>query len=70
MAFGMVLFYLGLGLAIGSVGALALASFFAFGLLVYIKATEEEGLKARFGDMYLKYQESNIVSYSQVLVAQ
>lgn len=56
MAFGMILFYLGFGIAIGSVGAVALASVFALGLLVYIRATEERGLRARFGKEYLEYK--------------
>lgn len=56
MAFGVILAYLGFGLAIGSVSVLSFALLFAGGLLVYIKATEETGLKRRFGERYLEYK--------------
>ena len=56
MAFGTILFYLGIALAIGSLGALALALLFAAGLLVYIRATEETELRQRFGAKYLEYK--------------
>jgi protein-S-isoprenylcysteine O-methyltransferase Ste14 len=56
MAFGTILFYLGIALAIGSFGALALAVLFAAGLLIYIRRTEEGELRQRFGAKYLEYR--------------
>ncbi len=56
MAFGVILAYLGFGLAIRSLGALVLVALFASGILVYIKATEERGLKRRFGERYIEYK--------------
>jgi protein-S-isoprenylcysteine O-methyltransferase Ste14 len=56
MAFGTILFYLGIALAIGSLSALALALLFAAGLLVYVRMTEETELRRRFGAKYLEYK--------------
>jgi len=56
MALGVILYYLGLELAIGSVSMLALASLFAGGLVVYVKRSEETELQRRFGERYLEYR--------------
>lgn len=56
MAFGVILYYLGLGLATGSVSVLAFASLFAGGLVVYVKTAEETELERRFGERYVDYK--------------
>lgn len=56
MAFGVILYYLGFGLATGSVSVLAFASLFAGGLVVYVKTAEETELERRFGEKYVEYK--------------
>ena len=56
MALGTVLAYLGLGVWIGSLSAIAVVLLFAALLLLYVKVIEEKELEARFGLDYLEYK--------------
>lgn len=56
MVLGTVVAYLGVGIWIGSVSAIALVLVFAGLLLTYVKVLEEKELEARFGADYLEYK--------------
>lgn len=58
MAWGTILFYLGIGIWIGSFSAIGLILLFAALLTIYIKEVEERELEARFGAEYLAYKQS------------
>ena len=57
MALGTIFFYLGVGVALGSLGAVGLSLLLAILLLVYIKQVEEREMEARFGVEYERYRE-------------
>lgn len=56
MVLGTVVAYLGFGVWIGSVSAIALVLVFAALLLTYVKVFEEKELEARFGADYVEYK--------------
>ena len=56
MALGTVVYYLGLAIARGSLGNLALAAGFGAALATYIRLVEEKELERRFGGAYLEYR--------------
>jgi protein-S-isoprenylcysteine O-methyltransferase Ste14 len=56
MALGAVGYYLGLAIAHGSLGNLALAAGFGAALAAYIRLVEEKELEKRFGDSYVEYR--------------
>ena len=56
MVLGTVVGYLGFGVLLGSVAALALVIGFAGLLVLYVKVFEERELEARFGTDYLDYK--------------
>jgi protein-S-isoprenylcysteine O-methyltransferase Ste14 len=57
MALGTLLLYLGVGIALGSLGAVGLALLLAVLLLAYIRWVEEREMEARFGAEYERYRE-------------
>ncbi len=57
MMLGIILFYLGVALVIGSISAVGLVVLGSAALLVYVKAVEEKELESRFGDSYREYRE-------------
>lgn len=58
MVLGTVVGYLGLGLWLGSLSAIALVLLFAALLLLYVKVLEEKQLELRFGSEYVAYKRS------------
>jgi len=58
MVFGVLLYYLGLVLAVGSLMGLGVV--FIFGVLasMYVKFVEEKELELRFGDEYVEYEKN------------
>jgi protein-S-isoprenylcysteine O-methyltransferase Ste14 len=56
MSFGIILFYGGIGMWVGSVSAILIVLIFAILLVGYIKVFEEKELEARFGTEYLEYK--------------
>jgi protein-S-isoprenylcysteine O-methyltransferase Ste14 len=56
MTFGTLLFYLGVGMWIGSAFAVCFTSFLAILFVIYIKVVEERELELRFGKEYLQYK--------------
>jgi protein-S-isoprenylcysteine O-methyltransferase Ste14 len=56
MTFGTLLFYLGMGVWIGSAFAVCLTLLLAVLLIMYIKVIEERELELRFGEEYLQYK--------------
>lgn len=56
MTFGTLLFYLGMGVWVGSVFAVCFTSLFVVLLIIYIKVVEERELELRFGEEYLQYK--------------
>lgn len=56
MVLGTVVGYLGVGVLLGSMAAIALVIGFAGLLLLYVKVFEEKELEARFGADYLDYK--------------
>ncbi len=56
MALGAIVFYLGIALWLGSIGALAMVALPTAILLVYIRVIEEQEMEARFGEKYLEYR--------------
>lgn len=57
MALGTILMYLGVAIALGSLGAVGLVLLFGALLLGYIKGIEEGEMEARFGTEYERYRE-------------
>jgi protein-S-isoprenylcysteine O-methyltransferase Ste14 len=57
MTFGTILFYLGLGVAVGTVAGIGIALIFAGLLILYLKRVEERELAERFGEAYLRYKQ-------------
>ncbi len=58
MAFGTFIYYVGIGIIIGSFSFVMLVSLLVMVLLVYIKKVEEKELEERFRDEYIKYKKS------------
>jgi protein-S-isoprenylcysteine O-methyltransferase Ste14 len=56
MAFGTILFYFGIAVALGLPGALGLALLFVAGLLLYIRAKEQTEMRQRSGEESLEYK--------------
>jgi len=56
MSLGTILFYLGIGIWIGSLSAIGLIFLFSALLLTYNKVVEERELAVRFGSEYLEYK--------------
>jgi protein-S-isoprenylcysteine O-methyltransferase Ste14 len=56
MTLGIMLFYLGLGLWVGSPSFIGLASLFIISVLAYVKLVEEKELEERFGQEYVEYK--------------
>ncbi|MFC7044437.1 methyltransferase family protein [Halobacteriaceae archaeon GCM10025711] len=57
MVLGTALFYLGVGIWLGSAGGLLLVVVLDVGLVAYAKAVEEKELAARFGEDYREYRQ-------------
>lgn len=57
LAFGLLNFYYGISIVIGSISSLAVVSLFSITILAYIKFIEEKELAKRYGDDYLAYKE-------------
>ena len=56
MAFGTFIYYLGIGIILGSLSFIALTFLVVMVvLLLYIKKIEEKELEERFGEKYVKY---------------
>lgn len=58
MAFGTIVFYMGVVVCTGSISSFVLFALLIGGLLMYIKFIEEKELEERFGEEYLEYKES------------
>lgn len=58
LAFGLINFYYGISIAIGSINSLVVVSLFSITILAYIKFVEEKELAKRYGDAYLAYKET------------
>lgn len=58
LAFGLINFYYGISIAIGSISSLVVISLFSITILAYIKFIEERELAQRYGDAYLAYKET------------
>ncbi len=56
MALGTIIFYVCIGILIGSVSAIVMSIIFAMILLTYIKVIEEKELEIRFGQDYVDYK--------------
>ncbi|RLI83705.1 hypothetical protein DRP07_03015 [Archaeoglobales archaeon] len=56
MIFGIMLFYLGIGVWMGSFSFIGLVILFVVSLLVYVKLVEEKELEERFGQEYVEYK--------------
>ena len=56
MTFGTILFYLGVGVIVGTIAGIALVLCFALALVFYLKHFEERELAERFGEAYLQYK--------------
>jgi len=56
LAFGLINFYVGISIAIGSISSLAIVSIFSALILAYIKFIEEKELAQRYGDIYMAYK--------------
>ncbi len=56
MNLGALLYFLGIGVWVGSPSALGLTLVFTVLLVAYLKGIEEPELAARFGEEYLKYK--------------
>ena len=57
LAFGMINFYVGISLAIGSISSLVIVIIFSILILAYIKSVEEKELAQRYGTDYVAYKE-------------
>jgi protein-S-isoprenylcysteine O-methyltransferase Ste14 len=58
LAFGLITFYFGISIFIGSVSSLIMVVVFSTIILSYIKFIEEKELERRFGDAYVKYKQT------------
>lgn len=58
MTFGTILFYLGVGIAVGTIAGIGMVLCFAIALVFYLKHFEERELAERFGDAYLSYKQA------------
>jgi protein-S-isoprenylcysteine O-methyltransferase Ste14 len=56
MLLGTMLYYIGIGLWVGSVSFIGLVLIFTSLLIVYVKVIEEKELEERFGDEYRRYK--------------
>jgi protein-S-isoprenylcysteine O-methyltransferase Ste14 len=56
--FGLINFFLGISLLIGSISSMMLVLLFSAVILAYIKLIEEKELEIRYGDEYLDYKKS------------
>ena len=54
--FGLISFFFGISIMIGSISSLVMVSIFSAIILLYIKYVEEQELEKRFGNDYLEYQ--------------
>ena len=58
LAFGLINFYIGISIAIGSISSLVIILIFSTLILVYIKNIEEKELAQRYGTDYVAYKET------------
>ena len=58
LALGLINFYIGISIVLGSISSLMIVLIFSSLILVYIKFIEEKELAQRYGDDYLAYKES------------
>lgn len=56
--FGLVLFFSGISILLGSISSLAMVMLFALIVLSYAKFIEETELEKRFGEAYLEYKKA------------
>ncbi|MBO8183100.1 MAG: isoprenylcysteine carboxylmethyltransferase family protein [Archaeoglobus sp.] len=56
MIFGIMLYYLGLGVWLASLSFIGIVTFFVALLLIYVKLVEEKELEERFGEEYVEYK--------------
>lgn len=56
LAFGLINFYFGISIAIGSISSLVIILFFSTVILLYIKFIEEKELAQRYGEDYIAYK--------------
>lgn len=54
--FGLINFFLGISLMLGSISSIGMVALFSFIILAYIKFIEEKELEKRYGDHYLEYK--------------
>lgn len=58
LALGLINFYFGISIAIGSISSLIIVFIFSLLILTYIRFIEEKELAQRYGDDYLVYKKS------------
>ena len=58
LAFGLVNFYFGISIFIGSPSSVVMVFVFSAIILSYIKFIEEQELEQRYGDEYVEYKKS------------
>ena len=56
MTLGIIIFYFGIGIWIGSLSSIGLTILFIALIITYIKLVEEKELEARFGQEYVEYK--------------
>jgi len=56
MTLGMIIFYLGISVWIGSLSSIGLTVLFTALIIAYVKLVEEKELEARFGEEYIRYK--------------
>jgi len=56
MTLGMIIFYFGISVWIGSLSSIGLTVLFTALIIAYVKLVEEKELEARFGEEYIKYK--------------
>jgi len=56
MTLGMIIFYFGISVWIGSLSSIGLTMLFTVLIIAYVKLVEEKELEARFGEEYIKYK--------------
>ncbi|NOZ29664.1 MAG: isoprenylcysteine carboxylmethyltransferase family protein [Chloroflexi bacterium] len=56
LAFGLINFYLGISILIGSISSMIMVLLFSTIILSYIKLIEEKELERRYGDEYIEYK--------------
>ena len=56
MTLGMIIFYFGISVWIGSLSSIGLTLLFTALIIAYVKLVEERELEARFGEEYIKYK--------------